>query len=488
LTSSLAEILARAAGKRVIVLGDVMLDRFTYGDVARVSPEAPVPVLRFSGQAAMPGGAANVARNVASLGLLPVLIGVRGDDDAGAELARALSAQAGIRARLEVASSRPTTVKTRFVAGGHQLLRLDAEDTRPVDPAIAALIITSAEYEMRAGASVLLLSDYAKGLLTDEVLGRVTRAAAQAGVPVIADPKGRDFARYGAVDILKPNASELAAATGLPLGDNAETERALRAALACLQARAIVVTRAGRGMSLAGQDSGVRHQPGRAREVYDVSGAGDTSLAALAAGLAGGGSLDEAVALAIAASGIAVGKSGTATVSAAEVIASLSETNAAAKPGLQTLDALVGQVERWRASGLRIGFTNGCFDILHPGHIRVFQEARARCDRLIVGLNSDASVRRLKGQGRPVNAADARAAVLAALGAVDAVTVFDEDTPIRLIEALAPDLLVKGGDYTRETIVGADLVEARGGEVLVVATLPGHSTTGTIDRSRMSAP
>ncbi|MFN7055496.1 D-glycero-beta-D-manno-heptose 1-phosphate adenylyltransferase [Hyphomonas sp.] len=486
MSSSLAEILARASGKRVIVVGDVMLDRFVYGDVARVSPEAPVPVLRYNRQAAMPGGAANVARNVASLGLAPVLIGVCGDDEPGTELAHVLSAEAGVIAFLEVAPGRPTTVKTRFVAGGHQLLRLDAEDARPLDAETADRIIARAREALGAGAAVLLLSDYSKGLLTDRVLADVTDLARSAGVPVIADPKGRDFSRYGAVDLIKPNASELAAAIGLPVGDNVEAERALSAALEAFPARAIVVTRAARGMSLLERGGAVRHQAGRAREVYDVSGAGDTSLAALAAGLAGGGSLDDAAALAIAASGIAVGKSGTATVTAAEIAASLSEGAGAAKPGLQTLDALVGQVERWRAAGLRIGFTNGCFDILHPGHIRVFQEARARCDRLIVGLNSDASVRRLKGQGRPVNTADSRAAVLSALGAVDAVAVFEEDTPIRLIEALTPDLLVKGGDYTRDTIVGADLVEARGGDVLIVPTLQGHSTTATIARSGKS--
>lgn len=484
MTSSLTEIVSRAAGQRVICVGDVMLDRFIYGSVDRVSPEAPVPVLRLSREAVMPGGAANVTRNLASLGLRPVLIGVCGHDSAGEELRAVIEAEGTVSAALLTAHDRPTTVKTRFVAGGHQLLRVDAEECRPINAATAEALVASVATEISAGAGVLVISDYAKGLLTETVLKTLVNLAQEAGIPVIADPKGRDFSRYGAVDILKPNASELAAATGLPVGDDTETETALESAVNSFPARAIVVTRAARGMSALTRGEKVWHRAGTAREVFDVSGAGDTSLAALACGIAGGASLEEAVSLAIAASGLVVGKAGTATVSAAELAAALADTSAAQKPGLQALDTLTGLVERWRSAGLRIGFTNGCFDILHPGHIRVLNQARAACDRLIVGLNSDASVSRLKGPERPVNAAASRAEVLAALGAVDAVVVFEEDTPLKLIEALKPDLLVKGGDYRRETIVGADIVEARGGEVMIVPTLQGHSTTATLARAR----
>lgn len=482
MSSRLSGLLDRAAGKRVLCIGDVMLDRFIYGAVERISPEAPVPVLRYSRDAAMPGGAANVARNLSSLGLMAVLIGGRGDDEAGRELLSAFAQDARIQDRLVVLEGRPTTLKSRFVAGGHQLLRVDTENTAPISEASENELITLIAQEAE-GASVILISDYAKGLLTDRLLQAILRIAGDLEIPVIADPKGRDFARYGSVDILKPNASELAAATGASVSTDEEAAWALHRALDILPAKAVVVTRAARGISFMGQDRKVHHEAGRAREVFDVSGAGDTSLAALAAALAGGGALAEAVSMAIAASGIAVGKAGTATVTADELKSALTEHGPVGRAGVLPIDAMIGQAERWRAAGLRIGFTNGCFDILHPGHIRVIEQARSHCDRLIVGLNSDASVKRLKGPQRPINAEQARADVLAALGAVDGVIVFDQDTPLEVITALKPDVLVKGGDYTKETIVGADIVEARGGQVIIVPLVPGHSTTATIARS-----
>lgn len=480
---SLSEILNRASGLRVLCIGDVMLDRFIYGAVERISPEAPVPVLRQNRVSAMPGGAANVARNLASLGLDPVLIGARGNDEAGQELLTLLERDKALSTRVVTLPDRPTTVKRRFVAGGHQLLRVDTEDVSPF-PAVAEAELLSLIAAEARGAAAILLSDYSKGLLSDAVITGALNVAAGRGIPVIADPKGRNFARYGGVDILKPNASELAAATGLPVGTDDEAATALEAAIRTLPAKAIIVTRAARGMSFIRKGEGPSHRVGRAREVFDVSGAGDTSLAAIGAAIAAGANLSDAVALAITASGIAVGKAGTATVSAAEVSAALSSDGPAGRAGVLPLEAMIGQVARWRAAGLRIGFTNGCFDILHPGHVRVIEQARAQCDRLVVGLNSDASVQRLKGPGRPVNDQTARADVLSALGAVHGVLVFDEDTPLTVIEALKPDVLVKGGDYTRETVIGADIVEANAGEVVIVPLVPGHSTTATIARSR----
>lgn len=483
MTSRLSELLEKAAGKRVLCIGDVMLDRFIYGSVERISPEAPVPVLRHSREAAMPGGAANVVRNLASLGLRPVLIGARGDDAAGEELLSQLDLELTVSVRLVTLNDRPTTLKCRFIAGGHQLLRVDTENSAPI-PQTARQELFEIIAEEAVGAAAILISDYAKGLLSEELIADILQIAATAGIPVIADPKGRDFARYGAVDIIKPNASELSAATGLPVVSDAEAEVALLNAQQTLPAKAVVVTRAARGMSFIGADGEIRHEAGRAREVFDVSGAGDTSLAALAAALVGGGSLAEAVSLAIAASGIAVGKAGTAVVTADELKSVLADAGPVGRAGVLPLDAMIGQVERWRAAGLRIGFTNGCFDILHPGHIRVIEQARAHCDRLIVGLNADVSVKRLKGPERPVNTEQARGDVLSGLAAVDGVTIFEEDTPLELITALKPDVLVKGGDYTKETIVGADIVTARGGQVVIVPLVPGHSTTATIARSK----
>lgn len=479
----LREIAEKAKGQRVLCVGDVMLDRFVYGTVSRISPEAPVPVLKQTRLASMPGGAANVARNLESLGLQPVIVGAVGDDAAGAELRDLL----GSNAKLVTLKGRPTTQKTRLVAGGQQLLRLDAEESGAPAPSSEKDLIAAIN-EVAPSVSAILVSDYAKGLLTPAILAAVQAAAASAGIPVIADPKGLDFGKYGAVDILKPNASELAAATEMPVSTNSDAEGALEAAMQRLPAKAIVVTRAAQGMSFQARGSKPVHVRGQAREVFDVSGAGDTSLAALAAALVAGASLEEAVNVAILASGIAVGKAGTATVSAAELLDAAELPLRHQKAGLLTLDAMVGQIERWREGGLRIGFTNGVFDILHPGHVRVLDEARSRCDRLVVAINSDASVRRLKGPERPVNPEQARAQVLSGLAAVDGVVIFGEDTPLELITALKPDVLVKGGDYTRETIVGADVVEARGGEVLVVPLVEGHSTTATIARSRVNKP
>ncbi|MGA1342187.1 MAG: D-glycero-beta-D-manno-heptose 1-phosphate adenylyltransferase [Hyphomonas sp.] len=485
-TARLRQIIEKAQNRRVLCVGDIMLDRFVYGVVSRISPEAPVPVLRQTRTASMPGGAANVARNLASLGLEAVIIGAVGPDEAGAELSALLNASAGISARLVTLQSRPTTLKTRLVSGGQQLLRLDAEEIGPPDAASEQALITAIN-ELAPTASAILLSDYAKGLLTGAVIAAVLAAARRQSIPVIADPKGADFKRYGAVDILKPNASELGLALGLPTSTTADVETALAAARTALPARSVVVTRAAQGMSYISAGEATRHVSGKARDVFDVSGAGDTSLAALAAAIIAGATLEEAVSVAILASGIAVGKSGTATVSAGELLDASEVTAQVRKAGLLSVGSMVGQIERWREAGLSIGFTNGVFDILHPGHIRLLEEARSQCDRLIVGLNSDASVRRLKGPERPVNDVSARSQVLCGLAAVDGVVVFEEDTPLNLITALRPDVLVKGGDYSRATIIGADFVEACGGEVIIVPLVPGQSTTSIIARSRSGA-
>ncbi len=483
----LRQIIEKAQDQRVLCIGDVMLDRFVYGVVDRVSPEAPVPVLRQTRAASMPGGAANAARNLASLGLQAIIVGAVGRDGAGIELNELLENSPGISARLVPLKDRPTTLKTRLIAGGQQLLRLDAEEIGAPDAASERAIIAAVE-ELVPGVSAVLVSDYAKGLLTSDILAAILKAASAASVPVIVDPKGLDFARYGPVDILKPNAGELAAAIGTPTATSRHVEQALQQAKSQLPARAIVVTRAAQGMSFIKENGDVGHVSGKARDVFDVSGAGDTSLAALAAAIVAGATLEEAVHVAILASGLAVGKSGTATVSAAELLGAIELPEWSPKAGVLPADAMVGQIERWREGGLRIGFTNGVFDILHPGHVRILEESRSRCDRLVVGLNSDASVQRLgKGPERPVNTARDRALVLCGLAAVDGVVIFDEDTPLNLITVLKPDVLIKGGDYTRDTIVGADLVEARGGEVVVVPLVPGQSTTSIIARSRTGA-
>ncbi len=464
----LQRLLDDARGRSVACVGDLMLDRYVYGEVSRVSPEAPIPVLKTQRTVVMPGGVGNVARNVAALGGRARLGAVTGQDAAGDSLAELVAAEADIEDFIARPADATTTVKTRYVASGQQLLRQD-------DEAAATAVFDG--NDVFSKASVILLSDYAKGVVDEGVIA----AALNSGAPVVVDPKGRDFARYGAVAVIKPNASELAGATGLPVGTDVEIETALAALLEATTAEAIVVTRAGKGMSLARRGGLVQHFPGRAREVFDVSGAGDTCMAALGLALAAGRSLEDAVRFAILASGVVVAKSGTAVVTPQELIeAEMSQHASLAYAKVSPVDELTAEVEGWRRQGLRVGFTNGCFDILHRGHVAYLAQARGWCDRLVVALNTDASVRRLKGEGRPVNDLDSRAAVIGGLASVDRVTAFDDPTPIALIERLRPDVLIKGADYTREGVVGGDLVESWGGEVRLAAFEDGYSTTRTI--------
>ncbi len=481
--SALQALLARIKDVRIACVGDVMLDRFVHGEVARISPEAPIPVLAKSHEAVMLGGAGNVARNLASLGGQATLAGVVGDDAAGREALGLLEAETAIEGYLVTRAQRQTTVKTRFVASGQQLLRLDSEAAGALDAEGQKSLATAARHACD-GARAVLISDYAKGVTCDAVLAACIEAAKATGAPVVVDPKTRSFAKYGAVDLIKPNASELAAATDLPVDTDAEVEAALAKAMADCTAHAIVVTRAGKGMSIAERGQAVRHVRARPREVFDVSGAGDTALAALGLALGAGASLDDAVALAIAASGVAVERAGTATVSPDDLIEAERSRHGAAQAKLATPERMAQEVARWRAQGLRVGFTNGCFDVLHRGHTAYLAQARSWCDRLIVGLNSDASVRALKGEGRPVNDLAARAEVLASLASVDMVAPFDAPTPLTLIEIARPDVLVKGSDYSVDQVVGGDLVQGWGGEVKLADFVEGWSTTEAIARMK----
>lgn len=478
----ISEILEKARDKQIICVGDLMLDRYVYGGVGRVSPEAPVPVLRKTSSTEVPGGAGNVARNLSALGLRTVMIGCVGDDDAGTQLTDLLEADPLISCQLVRTTNMATVIKTRFIAGTQQLLRVDTEDDGP-DLADASLEIGKLVEAAAKTASLIIVSDYAKGVINPVVFDACIKAAKANDIPVLVDPKSKDFSIYAGASLIKPNASELAAASGLPTASDSDVDAALSAMANLLPDTLLVVTRAGKGMSWH-ESARTFHMKGEARQVFDVSGAGDTSMAALAAAIAAGADLKDAVALATAASGIVVGKVGTATVSAEELHRALSAGEAPVSAGLLGRSDIAELAVRWRASGLRVGFTNGCFDILHPGHLRVLRQARAQCDRLVVAINTDASVKRLKGESRPVNTEQDRAELLAGIAGVDAVTSFDEDTPAELIEAIQPDVLVKGGDYKADEIVGADTVKARGGEVVIVPLLEGRSTTSIIERSR----
>ena len=465
----------------VLVIGDVMLDRYTYGAVHRISVEAPVPILAIEREVEQPGGAGNVVRNLTALGAAVALISVVGDDTAGSDLTGLVGGQPGVEPWLLVQGSRTTTLKTRFIASGQQLLRTDREQTDPIHPKLAERLVRIAGDAM-AATSVTVLSDYGKGVLTGNVPTELVASAKRMGRPIIVDPRGSDFSRYAGADVVMPNRPELAAATGMPTDD----ETGIVAAALALRERfdfgAVVVTRGNDGMTLV-DATGVRHFPAEAPMVHDTSGAGDTALGTLAAAIAVKLPLPVAVRLANLAAGLAVGKSGNAVVREADLLHALSP-HASVLRKIVDREEAAEQAERWRRRGWKVGFTNGCFDLLHPGHVHLLEQARLQCDQLVVGLNSDASVQRLKGANRPVQPEAARAAVLAGLGCVDLVCVFDEDTPETLIQALRPDALVKGANYTLEQVVGADLLRGWGGKVVLADLLSGHSTMTTPPRVR----
>ncbi|HET7588141.1 MAG TPA: bifunctional D-glycero-beta-D-manno-heptose-7-phosphate kinase/D-glycero-beta-D-manno-heptose 1-phosphate adenylyltransferase HldE [Gammaproteobacteria bacterium] len=461
---------------RVLVAGDVMLDRYWSGATRRISPEAPVPVVRVDGSEERPGGAGNVAANLALLAATATLLGVTGNDEAAEALAALLTSR-GIHSRLTQQPGVHTVTKLRVLSRHQQLLRVDFENQQLSAPAQF-----SDQYQAAlAEHAVVVLSDYGKGTLAQ--VDALIAAARAAGKPVLVDPKGADFERYRGATVITPNLSEFEAVAGAceTDADIAAKGEQLRAAL---ELQALVVTRGEDGMTLIEAGKPPLHLPTHAREVADVTGAGDTVIALLAAGLAAGLTFADATALANLGAGLVVAKLGAAGVTPAELRHALHEHDDS--PGAGALDegALLDAVAQARARGERIVMTNGCFDILHPGHVAYLRKARALGDRLIVAVNDDASVTRLKGAGRPVNALDDRIAMLAALEMVDWVVPFSEDTPARLIGRVLPDMLVKGGDYKPHDIAGYDAVIANGGKVQVVDFVSGYSTTALLDAVR----
>jgi D-beta-D-heptose 7-phosphate kinase/D-beta-D-heptose 1-phosphate adenosyltransferase len=475
------------ARQTVLCVGDLMLDEFVYGEVSRISPEAPAPVIAVQRSETNIGGAGNVARNVASLGAHCIFVGLIGEDEAGAKLKAALTEETRIESILVQDAARPTTRKVRFVSEhfSTHMLRADWELAAPATVATEQKLI-DAILPLLPRVGVVLLSDYAKGALTARVIRNVIDAARKLGKPVIVDPKSANFAIYRGATLLTPNRKEFAEATR----SRADTEKnialAAQDAMQLADCEAMLVTQSEHGMTLVPRKGEPIHVPAHPVKVRDVSGAGDTVAAALAVTLAAGADWEAALRVANAAAAVAVSKKGTAIVTSVELRRRiLPHAFLAAEEKIVSAGGDLGQhLADWRKQGLRVGFTNGCFDILHPGHVKVLTAARAACDRLVVGLNSDASVKRLKGEGRPVQDERARAEVLAALEAVDLVAIFDEDTPIKLITQIRPNVLVKGGDYTREQVVGHEIVETHGGEVMLVDVLPGFSTTSLVNRAR----
>ncbi|WP_263365903.1 bifunctional D-glycero-beta-D-manno-heptose-7-phosphate kinase/D-glycero-beta-D-manno-heptose 1-phosphate adenylyltransferase HldE [Edaphobacter bradus] len=466
---------------KILVVGDIMLDRYIHGEVERISPEAPVPVIRHAQRYERAGGAANVAMNLAGLGCKAVLAGFWGDDTDRNDLAAILD-RVGVDTVGVVSSSLPTISKTRIVGRTQQLLRLDIE-SREAPPKIEADRLLQRATELVGKVNAVILSDYAKGALTNELCESVIRAARTAGVPVLVDPKTRDLSKYDGATTVCPNLGELAAATGVPAHQTEALLDAGQRLLAEHDFDYLTVTMSEKGITLLRRDGGRYHSPARAREVFDVSGAGDTVIATLAAGLAGGLQVETTVELANLAAGIVVGKMGTVPIAQHELIAELTpSTGLTAGDKILDLERVKKRVAEWRASGESIVFTNGCFDLLHVGHITLLEDCRRFGTKLVLGLNADASVCRLKGPTRPIVGERERARVMAALASVDAVVLFEQDTPLELIRALKPDVLVKGGDYTIETVVGHEDVIAYGGRVEIVPTVEGFSTTNIVKK------
>lgn len=459
----------------VLVVGDVMLDRYWHGPSHRISPEAPVPVVRVDQIEDRPGGAGNVALNIAALGAPAWLVGVTGEDEAAEILQRRLNA-AGVYCAFQGHPEQPTITKLRVLSRHQQLLRVDFEEPFATDGDALLDTVNGLLDKVR----VVILSDYGKGALVNHQA--LIKAARERNLPVLADPKGKDFSIYRGATLITPNLSEFEAVVGICSSEQELVDKGL-ALIEELNLEALLVTRSEQGMTLLRQGEAALHLPARAREVFDVTGAGDTVISTVATALAAGESLPNAVGLANLAAGIVIGKVGTAAISAPELRRALQYEQGAGL-GVLSADQLLVAVEDARAHGERIVFTNGCFDIIHAGHVGYLEEARSQGDRLIVAINDDASVTRLKGPGRPINAVERRMTVLAGLGAVDWVVSFSEDTPEELLKQLRPDVLVKGGDYGIDQVVGAPIVQAYGGEVKVLKFVDSCSTTAIVEKIR----
>ncbi|MCL2469177.1 MAG: D-glycero-beta-D-manno-heptose-7-phosphate kinase [Alphaproteobacteria bacterium] len=476
--------LEKIKGHHVLCVGDMMLDRFFYGHVERISPEAPIPVLRIEREDIALGGSGNVVRNVVSLGGDVDIVGVIGKDQTGYELGEQIAQMRGVTPCLITDDNRRTTIKTRHVADGQQLLRADRETGADISEKIEDQIIMCVKSTIE-NCDIIILSDYAKGVLTPKVTQAIMQMAAEHNKRVLVDPKGRDFERYRGAFMLTPNRKELGEAVGQKIQTIGDAEDAARILIARYDLQGILAKLGADGVCLVMKEQEALHFRATARAVHDVSGAGDTVVATMALCLAGGVPEEDGAMLANMAGSIAVGKVGTATVSCQDIIKELQRDYSRASEE-KILDQTTARetVDRWHKQSLKVGFTNGVFDLLHPGHLSLLRQARAACDRLVVGVNSDSSVKRLKGEDRPVQNEVARATVLAALADVDLVVVFSEDTPFALIESLRPSLLVKGGDYTLDQVVGADLVQSWEGEVLLAEIIEGQSTTAMIKRAK----
>lgn len=464
---------------RVLVVGDVMLDRYWHGGTSRISPEAPVPVVKVSNAEDSPGGAGNVALNIAALGAAASLVGLVGDDEAGEELETRLRA-AGVLCEFEKVADKPTITKLRIISRHQQLIRLDFEEQFDIHDAEAVKQKVSA---LLKNVDIVIVSDYNKGALAS--VSELIAEANKAGIKILVDPKGHDFSKYRGATLMTPNLNEFEQVMGVCESEEELVEKG-RTLLKELDLEALLVTRGEHGMSLIRAEEAELHFPARAREVFDVTGAGDTVISVLGAALAAGSGLPDAVALSNIAAGLAVTRLGTVAISGPELRREI-QRDGGSDRGVMSREQLALAVADARAHGEKVAFTNGCFDIIHAGHVGYLKDARQCGDRLIVAINDDDSVKRLKGEGRPINPVERRMAVVSGLESVDWVVSFSEDTPEALLAEIKPDCLVKGGDYGVEGVVGADIVSAYGGEVKVLSFLDNCSTSAIVEKIQEDA-
>lgn len=479
-----AHLLAAIQNRRAVVLGDLLYDSFVYGDTHRISREAPVPILSEKRRTAMLGGAGNLARNLSSLGAEVRLISVAGTDADGEAAIELVKAACGDATGVVRTPERPTPSKIRYVSNNQQMFCVDRDPTEAIQAHTVSDLLDHIRKTLET-SDILIISDYGRGVVTRDLVQAAIALARDAGKPVSVDPRGHDYSRYDGASIIKPNAGELEAETGLTVSSDDEAAAALKALKAQLtRTQAVMVTRGGAGMTLLDETGVIHHHRSRSRDVYDVSGAGDTALAGLSLAMAAGASLKDAMEFADLAAGVAVGKPGTATVSPEEILDAAQAGEEAPDWRVMSRPAMAELSADWRESGLKVGFTNGCFDLLHPGHLSVLRHAASVCDRLIVGLNADASVKRLKGENRPINDQATRATMLASLEMVDRVVIFDEDTPAELISEIRPHVMIKGADYVADELPGADFIRQSGGEIVLAPLMDGLSTTNIVNRLR----
>jgi len=471
----------KAASVRALVIGDLMLDEYLWGRAERISPEAPVQVVEVTREDLRLGGAGNVVNNLAALGCSVSVCSVIGADENGGLLRRAFEAKGVDLEGLFDDPERRTSKKTRVIAANQQIVRIDRETRAPIGAGCEQGMLGYLAARCR-DFDVIIVSDYLKGVLTPEVLSAICQTGRTLGIPVVVDPKGNDYAKYRGATLLTPNRKEAEIASGIAITDVDSLELAADTLLTKLNLDALLITRSEAGMSLFPAQGAAVHIPTVAREVFDVTGAGDTVISVLSLGLACGLDLSDAAWVANVAAGIAVGKLGTSTVSPQEIVAEVGHGLKDSDSKIKNLDVLAHLIAQERSRGKQVVFTNGCFDLLHVGHVKYLQKARGLGDLLVVGLNSDASVRRLKGEHRPLIEESERAHILAALDCIDYVVLFDEDTPLTVIEALVPAVLAKGADYKIEEVVGREVVEAGGGRVELVQFVDGRSTSRIIDK------